>query len=79
MEAERSPDSPLGGQSVKIDPAQLQAVLALGMASAHRKPTPAPAKAARALRRRRGRFVTCSRSWIALSAGAIAAATLAFR
>ena len=50
MEAERSPDSPLqallGGQSVKIDPAQLQAVLALGMASAHRKPTPAPAKAA---------------------------------
>jgi hypothetical protein len=82
VEAERSPDSPLQalvrGQSVKIDPVQLQAVLALGMASAHRKPAPAPAKAAgtpaspRALR---------YMFWIviALSAGAIAATTLALR
>ena len=82
VEAERSPDSPLQalvrGQSVKIDPVQLQAVLALGMASAHRKPAPAPAKASgtpaspRALR---------YMFWIviALSAGAIAATTLALR
>jgi len=82
VDAERAPDSPLQallrGQSVKIDPAQLQAALALGMASAHRKPAPAPAKAATAPPSPR---VLRYMFWIviALSAGAMAAATLAFR
>ena len=82
MEAWHAPDSPrqalLRGQSVKIDPAQLQAALALGMASAHRKRVPAPAKAAGAPASPRTlRYMF----WIviALSAGAIAAAALALR
>ena len=79
VEAEQSRDSALQallrGQSVKIDPANLQAVLALGMASAHRKPAPAKAASASASPKA-FRYVF----WIviALSAGAIAAAMLAF-
>jgi hypothetical protein len=80
VETEQSRDSPLQAllrvQSVKVDPAQLQAALALGMASARRKP--APAKAAGTLAPPKAfRYIL----WIviALSAGAIVAATLAFR
>ena len=79
VEAERAPDSPLQallrGQSVKIDPAQLETVLALGMASARRKPAPA-----KAVRTQASPKVLRYMFWIviALSAGAIAAATLAF-
>jgi hypothetical protein len=82
VEAEQSRDSALQAllraQSVKIDAVQLRAALALGMASAHRKPAPAPAKAAGAPASPKAlRYLF----WIviALSAGAIAAATLAFR
>jgi hypothetical protein len=50
VEADHAPDSALQallrGQSVKIDAAQLQAALALGMASAHRKPAPPKADGA---------------------------------
>ena len=81
-EAEQARDSALQAlfraQSVKIDPAQLQAALALGMASAHREPAPAPTKVAGApASPKRLRYLF----WIviALSAGAIAAAMLAFQ
>lgn len=85
LEAEerRSSESPLqallGGQSVKIDPADLRAALAIGMASAHRKSAPAPAKAAGgdpAPPKALGYMF-----WIviALSAGAIASAVLTLR
>lgn len=80
VEAEQSRDSALQAllraQSVKIDAVQLQAALALGMASAHRKPAPAKAAGAPASPK-----ASCYMFWIviALSAGAIAAATLAFR